>query len=783
MERGILWKRNLKRHGGSVAGVFVLVFLVSLSLAAVLAVWQSGEVYVRGELERMGYGRLTAWVSGLETPEPLRQELLTTAEVSAVGVQAVVYSEYEIGGQGSDSEGQLILYDPEQYPYRLFSADLAGYQQERAAIGPGELYAPASLCSMFGAKIGDTITFSIARSGVQEPFVIKGFFEDPFMGSSMIGMKSFLISETDHDRIMEMIAASGRNALARSGFMLHILPGEEAETLSAAALNARLNEQTSLQSYLEFTHSADAMAGFMLTLQNVFAGLLLAFAVILILAALVVLGHSLASTIEQDTANMGLLKTMGFTSGRLRQLQLTQYLAGILPGMALGLAAARPAASAACRMMVSTTGVLVPARLPAGLCLLSLGGFLCLLLGFIWLKTGRIGHITPLAAIRQGARGESLKAPRTPLRLAPVGFWLALRQLVTGKKRYLGACMVAVLLVFFASAIGRVNDWLGPKGEGLMDAFNPADLHIAIQPMGETGIEDVERTVTGYTAITGRYMLAMPSVAVNGVDYTANVITEPQRFHLLAGRTCGAPGEVVLTEFVAADLGVGIGDGVTVASSRGSREYTVSGIYQCANDLGANIGMNREGYALIGEESPTMWCTHYFLEDPALGPAILQELQAVYGGDVAVHENSWPGLTGILAAMRLLMIFLYLIVAVFVLVATLLTSAKLLAAEQQDLGIYKALGFSSRRLRRSFLLRFALVAGAGGILGTAASAAFTDLLVAVLMRMEGISNFSSHPGPAALLLPGGVVTALFAVFAWLASSRIKNVHPSILIAE
>ena len=333
---------------------------------------------------------------------------------------------------------------------------------------------------------------------------------------------------------------------------------------------------------------------------------------------------------------------------------------------------------------------------------------------------------------------------------------------------------MAVLLVFFASLIGRVNDWLGPLGEGLMDAFNPSDLHVAAQPMGETGIEDVEQTIESYTAITDFYMLGMPNVSVNGVDMTANVITEPERFHLLSGQTCRETDEVVLTEFVAADLGVSVGDTVTVAGALGSGEYVVSGIYQCANDMGMNIGMNRQGYDLIGEESPTMWCTHYFLADPSLQPEIMQALQDSYGGDVYLHENSWPGLAGILSAMQALMIFLYTIVIFFVLLVTLLTAGKLLRAEQKDLSIYRTMGFSTGLLRRSFSLRFGMIALLGSILGTILSALLTDPLVAVLMRMEGISNFSSHPGVLTVLLPGIIVTALFLLFSWLAAGKAVN---------
>lgn len=56
----------------------------------------------------------------------------------------------------------------------------------------------------------------------------------------------------------------------------------------------------------------------------------------------------------------------------------------------------------------------------------------------------------------------------------------------------------------------------------------------------------------------------------------------------------------------------------------------------------------------------------------------MQALQDTYGGDVYLHENSWPGLAGILTAMQLLMIFLYAMVTLFVLIVTLLTTEKLL---------------------------------------------------------------------------------------------------------
>lgn len=492
MEIKTLLKSNLKSHRGTVFGVFALLLLVSLSLGAVLTVWNNSRRYVYSEMNRLGYGEITAWVSGLSDVAPLAEEVSALDEVGAVGVQPLIFSEYEIGEQESDSEGQLITYDPAHYPYKFFADDLSGYQAAPTEIAQGEVYVSASMASMFGVQAGDTITFPIARSGGDVIFRVAGFYEDPFMGSSMIGMKGFLICEQDHEEIAGMMEESGADSLAREGFMLHISK-VAGSALTAAQFNAFLNENTSLAGYLEFTHSKDAISGFMLTLQNVFTSLLLAFVAVLLLASMAVLSHSIGSTIEQDYTNMGILKTVGFTSGKLRKIQLLQYLITTLCGMAAGTLLSIPAAGLICRMTVTTTGLLIPPALPIGICLLALAVILLLLMGFVWLRTGKIRRISPVSAIRgTWKKSQESKKAAFPIQKKCLSFCLAMRQLLSGKRRYIGACLVAVLLVFFASLIGRVDAWLGPNGEGLMDAFNPADLHIAAQPMGETTTRQVE---------------------------------------------------------------------------------------------------------------------------------------------------------------------------------------------------------------------------------------------------------------------------------------------------
>lgn len=782
MDTKTLWLADCRRHKGNLAGIFILVFLVSLSLVSVVTVWKNSGQYVRSEMEKLGFGRMTAWVTGIPEIETLTEEINGLTCVEKTGVQSVIFSEYEVNGQESDSEGQLVIYEPEAYPYKIFKDDLGGYESGTAKIHPGEIYISPSLHSMFGVEIGDEISFLIARNGGRKSFTVKGWFEDPFMGSSMIGMKSFLICREDHDEIAGVIRSAGIDALARDGYMVHIFttPSEE---LSTAQLNTVLNRDTELLQYAEFTHSEDAIYGFMMTLQNVFTGILMAFVLVMIFVSLVVMGHSISSSQEQDMADLGILKAIGFTSGKLQKIQMLLYLIPILLGITAGVVGAVPVAAAFSRTTITTTGLRIPADIPFAVCFPALFFVFVILMGFIWLKTAGIERITPMKAIRETDRdGGGEKAVGSPIHQKGLCFWLAFRQVISGKRRYLGACLVAMLLVFFTSLIGRMDSWLGADGRGLMDAFNPADLHIAAQPMGEATSEDVERTITEYTDITDRYMLAMPSVSVDGIDYTANVITQPERFHMLQGQTCIKEDEIVLTEFVAADLSVEIGDMVTVSAGLGSAEYRVSGIYQCANDMGANVGLSREGYLKVGQEAANMWCVHYFIEDVRMQPQIMHALDTAYGGDVYLHENSWPGLYGILSAMKLLMYFMYGIVVIMIFVITVLTGSKLLAMEQKDMGIYRSFGFTAASLRISFALRFAIVSFAGVLVGILCSAFLTDTLVAALLQTFGISNFSSHPTAGNILLPALAVILAFTIFAWFVGGKIKTVRLTTLIA-
>lgn len=781
MKYKILIIAGIKKHKGGFIGIFALVLFVSAFLCTVLNIWTNSDKYIRNELSRAGFGELTAWVSGIPDTSKLAADMEAVRDVESVETKHIIFSSYTANEKASDSEGQLIPYIQKDNRYRFFTEDLLSYPEESPKIDQGEVYVSPSLISMFDIKVGDSIQFAIARSGGNVTLTVKGYYEDPFLGSSMIGMKGFLIAESDYNAIVHTIQQAGIDALAREGAMFHVLKENDSQS-TTAELNRSLNKNTELSQYTQFVHSFDAIAGFMLILQKAFSGLLLAFVFVLLVVVMVVLGHSINGNIEAEYVSMGILKTIGVTTKTLRRVQLIQHITFILSAMIIGLALSAPLSFAVSSATLTSSGVRVPTDIPWWLILGAFAAMLLLLTAFIIMKTTKIETITPMKAIC-GETVENSCKPQKSLEIngMHLGISVAVRQLMTGRKKYISAGIVAVLLTFFACVIGNMSTWLGADGKGMMDAFNPADHDIGVQVFGNSTDEDVRNAVLDFTDITDTYLLAMSGVAVNGIDYTVNAISEPNRFHILAGRTCTADNEIVVTEFAAADLGVSVGDTLTVIGDSDSNEYVISGIYSCANDMGANIGMSREGYLKIGKDDPQIWCHHYFLADAAQKTEIIQALDTQFGGDVHIHENTWPGLFGIIAAMQLLVVFMYSMVFIFILIVTGMTGSKILSSEQRDIGIYKAIGFTTGQLRLSFALRFGIVALIGSAIGVLLGLLLTDTLVSAVMKFVGISNFASNPNAYTILFPAVLVTLLFMGFAYFAARKIKRTDLTVLI--
>ncbi|MDO5294868.1 MAG: hypothetical protein Q4F05_19205 [bacterium] len=771
----MLLRAAIRRKRGKLFAIFLMIIMAVLCMGTGITLSHSGTQTLQKEMKRLGFGDFTIWIDG--AADQVAEEIKEVPGVEKINVQPLIYAGYEINGTHSDNEGQLLSTE-NIVPYDFILED--GTNISVKSIESGSIYISPAMKSSFDVEVGDVITFELGRSHGKREFTVAGFFADGFMGSSMIDMKSFLINKDDYDSLTDFLEETTEvDRLGRIGAMLHVFK-DSTEDKSSQELLAQINENTGVSLQTEFTYQKETIQSYMLLLQNILSGFLLAFSIVLFLISMVVAGKSIRDEVEEEKKDLAILKAIGMPSKGLRNLYFLLYLGTITLGCLFGAIFIYPMSLLSAKGMVTSTGLLVGISVPVKE--LFAGLVMCLLLFALFLSTqlAKILKISPMEAIRQ--RTASSHRSKTKIKGKHMISGMTIREITSKKKSYLGICIIGVILVFFLSIIGKMGNWLGPNGEGLMNAFSVAEHDIGVQPFSQdVPMDEIERVINWYSPVTQKYELAMEEVNLEGLSVTANVLNDTSYFHILEGRACEG-NEILITETIAKELNLSVGDTVTVTGSGRKETYEVSGIYQCANGMGNNIGMSMAGFSQIGDTSGFIWCYHYMLEDGAVRDYVMKYLQENYES-IDVHTNSWSGLSGIVAMMHGLMITIYMIAAVFVGIAVKLTSDHLLRIESANMAIYKSMGMSNGMLQKSFVLRFTIVTAKGSIMGLILSECLSERLIGRIFASFGIADFTSHVSFTGIVLPAVLVVFMFSLFALMMSSRIKKISIVRLLNE
>lgn len=775
-------KANIRRQKSSFIGIFILMLIVSLAMTAVLTISVNSQKSDEEALEHVGFGDMLVLMDngGQEEGKELIQKVEEHDEVEKVQVIPAICANFkEINGESNGSSVMLERYDPAELDFRIFDESGTGYIEEPEALKAGEIYAPICYSTSYHCKVGDTIPVKLMKH--TENYTIKGFFEDPFMGSSMMGIKTVLVSDAD----MEIMLKSIREGTADSineGMLLNIFRKENSN-LSHLKFQQELNKDTGVAGYAWISMGTGQAMGYMLIMIRIFSGSFLVFIALLLIITLIIMNHSIGSSIEMEYVNLGILKAVGVTQGKLKVILMLQYLLSALLGAVLGVPLAIPAIKIINKITTPVVGILTPNYLAMIPCFMALLGIMAFLVLFISMKLRKLKEITPVRAICGGKENIYFSSRlELPIRKKGMSFWLAFRQLTSNGKKYISVGVITGLLVFFMIMMGHMDAWMGEDGTEFSRIFDATEYDLWVHCYNEDIQEEVEETIESYSKIEKKYQVQNVYLMMEGCKIMCFVCEAPEEIEsVLEGRTCQYDNEILITDFVADDLGLQIGDTVTVAENDKKEEYMVSGIYQCANDMGSNFAMSKAGYERVGNQRLG---EAYCLKNPEKAKDIAEKLNERYGTELKVTaERGFNGIDSIVSAVNAVSVLVYVLAVIFALVVISLVCGKIFAKERQDYGIYKAMGFTSGNLRLQFALRFMLVSLIGSVLGVVLTILLMNKCFGLLLSYVGISQIETEIAWISVLIPIGMMAVVFFLFSYWKAGKIKRVQPRVLISE
>ena len=780
MEILTLLKANIRHKKGSFFSIILLMILISMSFTAIVSIQDNCKNSIENALNHIDTGNLNVFIKAQDLSDDLLAKTKAHESVEKVVVYpAVISDRAEIGENTDENCWFMQKLRPE---YQILDETLTDYEKKVTPLKSGEIYVTQGICTNMKCKIGDTL--KVYTIGGSYDLIIKGIMVEPMNGSSVMGWKQVFISDEDYDKMSEDAKKNETKEMSADVRVVQIHKSK-ADNLSDAKFRRQLNLDTGIVDHGFGSLTRDMMIHYTSLFPDIIGSILMVFIGFLMIVILIVIGHSISTGIEMDYVNLGILKSQGFTKGKIRLIYICQYLFAQIIGVTLGMLSAFPLTKSFGNVFWPIIAIPATNHISTGKSLAVMAGVLLLSAFFIFFMTRKIGKIAPVRALTGGHEeiyfDSRIKAPIGKKCLSAS---LAFRQFTSNKRQYTGTILIVSILVFFMMTIIVLGNVVNSKSA--IESMGGIYTNLEITPLEmleDETLKEIEDTILKYSEIEKKYYLSSNYLSLNGEEIYCSIYQSPEMIPAVTkGRAPKYDNEIVITDILADELDLKMGDKVTVSHKDKKETYMITGFNQAMNDTGRCFAMTLEGAKRLGKVN--IYYYGFQLEDSKKAKEAVNALNKKYKEILeaeAIDESPLDETyTLAISAMKAV---IYIFSVLFALVVVHMVCTKAFLRERIDIGIYKSLGFTSGNLRMQFAVRFLIVALVGSAIGTILCAAFSGKLLSRLLRLMGISNFAVSFTPGTFLIPIALICVCFFVFSYAASRKMKQVEIKELVAE
>lgn len=664
-------------------------------------------------------------------------------------------NDYSIEGEATIDTGFTIMVSDIYQGTQLFFTEQNEVIED---ISKGEIYLPRAIMIDNDLSEGDIFTLHI-NDNEKLDLRIKGYFKDCFMGSSMMGLKRFLISEEDYKYVKE-----NSDYIYGHSYSIDVSDLDKfEEAYNNCDVNVIFNGDWSL------TKMAYVM-------DTVIAAIFIMVSVCLVVISAIMLRFTIVFTVNEDYREIGIMKAIGINEAYVRKLYISKYVFLAAIGTGLGFIVSIPIS----RIMLEeiTKNILLTGKngnILVNLVLSILVAVIVILSAY--LSTAKIKKFTPMDAIRSGNNGERFKRKGliklSNSRLKVTSF-MAVNDVLSELKKYM------ILLV--ASAIGvwlivmPINTINTLRSEKIADWFSMADSDIIIVEdritkvitSGEKEayykyIADVESMLSEkgveYEKVSTEAMFkfsvrkgdnGVKSIAMQGIN------TSTSDYVYDEGSAPKYENEVAITHVIAEKIDAKIGDTIYINTSDEEVPYIVTAIFQSMNNMGEGIRFHEEAdvdyAAVMGGLGIQVVLSDEYSEGEK--KEIIEDLKDDYSEEVVMTMTEFlngmiGGISDQIASLK--PVILALVICINILIVVLMQKMFFIR-EQGQMGMLKAMGYANKDIILWQTKRIMLVLFVGILLGTLTGTAFTQLTSGPVFKMMGASRIEFQINPLEVYL-------------------------------
>jgi len=733
----LLIKRNLRKRRGQAIAMLLLALLGAALMNLGLIMATAYGPFVDAKLEQANAPHASALVPTGPAADRFIAGLRADGDIRDLEVEPALTATADTEYGDETVATQLIIANHDRPPSMGTWREVS--RTDATLTRP--IWAPQIYDTAGGYDLGDPVTFTTPAGTVT--FHIQGFIEQPTLGMPAMGALGFAVPA---DEYAALARDPGTGLRPMHQVKVQVNDGARALDVLQRGMVAQneAHPDARVRSLLDST--TDLMRTGATIGSSIFAGGFVAFAVIILILALVVMRFLLVNAIADDMRSLGVLRACGLsTRGVTAQLAGTFALCALV-GSVVGVALSYLVLPGLTGGLSSQTGLIWNAGfhpLAAVATVLALTGAVLLV---ALVAARRLRRQTTIEAMSGGTRTHTFT--RNPFPLATsngrlnvlLGLKTALQRI---PQQSLVGVTVAVVAFTAMIAIGLSVNILGnPDAFMRLVAGDMPDAQIAMVDQRSAQVMAADaRTTSGVEEV---YLHELTGIQVNGYAAAVQVMDDYgilRHDSTYEGRMPRHADEIALGSNMASSLDTGVGRRVTLDIGGYSAEYLVTGLTSSTRGLGMNVDITTAGMRRA-DPSYEQRVVSLRIADGTDVDTVLTQLVRRHPTGVEAQFNVRTNLDGQLSGFQSLVGTLANVIVGFMGVVVILIVALIVSTMvvqgRRSYGVLKAVGFSTGDLHRQTLLTWLPTIAIGGLVGALLGVIGLNPSLGVMLRFIGI---------------------------------------------
>lgn len=639
------------------------------------------------------------------------------------------------------------------------------------------IFIPRFASEFGGFDLGDEIIYAIG--GEEHRFTVAGVIDEMQFGNYGSGLLCAYLPRAGFDALSETLGDADVVE-----FSMMVKDGTDLNNTKDAIGKAFQEQGVMLLGCLdvESVKETRTMVSTLLVL------ILAAFAVIILAVSVFLSNFRVKNALESEIVNMSVLKALGYTSG--------QIVAGItVPYAAVSLVFAMVGAGASYALLpllVSVLGVQSGFVFDVRFDALSFFGVAVVLAGvvsvFTWLSASQIKKTQPIDGLRGNTSGKHGKKNHFPLdeTKGSAKWLLVLKQIFACKKQNVMLALVSFVLTVLVAFSGTLFFNVAVKPDNFMRALSDETPDVIVQVCADR-TDDILAVLNEDSRVENALQYLSGSVKMEETTATALACSDFSKVRndvCYAGRNPEAIDEIALGTAYAESFK--IGDTVSVTVGDITRQFEVVGFVQSVNLMGEVCELTLGGYQTLYENDLTSDLYVYLGSDvdaAAFAESCEAENPDLVAGTINARKMMEESQKMYMDITVILVVVIFVVTILIVTFILYIVIKSLLVKRRQELGIYKAMGYTSTQLMVQTAGSFLPVSAAAILLSSVLALFYMPGIFGVIFQALGVMKNHIEISFGFLMLFAAIQIAINMIISFLLCMPIRKISAYALIKE